>query len=195
MDNKLFPDYFSRMEWGNFFKLGKKVYYYRVQIKFEFCHLLVGTVVPQRGGVSFNVPFYIIRCPIFHTFSSFKLYMFLFIFQREVNLQGSVLIDWLVGLKRKQKIVSGKGKGKKKQKAEDQSSLCGVCKRNCDIDCVCCDLCDTWYHFVCVRMTADEKDLEDDWFCLSCKNWFSRITVYMCMCTSGKKNICVFTVN
>jgi hypothetical protein len=48
---------------------------------------------------------------------------------------------------------------------------------------------------VCVRMTADEKDLEDDWFCLSCKNWFSRITVYMCMCTSGKKNICVFTIN
>ena len=60
MHNKLFPDYFSRMEWGNFFKLGKTTDYYRVQIKFEFCHLLVGTVVPQRVGVTFNVPFYII---------------------------------------------------------------------------------------------------------------------------------------
>jgi hypothetical protein len=38
-------------------------------------------------------------------------------------------------------------RGRRNKKAEDQSSLCGVCKRNCDIDCVCCDLYDTWYHF------------------------------------------------
>jgi hypothetical protein len=125
------------MEWGNFFKLGKTTDYYRVQIKFEFCHLLVGTVVPQRVGVTFNVPFYIIRCPFFHTFSSFK-YVFIYLSERGES-------SGLRKVKRKQKIVSGKGNGKKKnQKAEHQSFLCGVCKRNCDIDCVCCDLCDTW---------------------------------------------------
>lgn len=68
--------------------------------------------------------------------------------------------------------TSGRGttkeKGKKKQKTRDvEESPCGICSRNCEIDSVCCDLCDKWYHFVCLGVAGDEDEFDDkkDWYC------------------------------
>ena len=63
------------------------------------------------------------------------------------------------------------GKGKKKQTSGTVLYPCGVCKGICEIDCVCCDLCDTWYHFTCITLTGEEDAFQGDadWFCNICK--------------------------
>lgn len=66
--------------------------------------------------------------------------------------------------KRKRKQA---GKGKKKQKAVEQKVtdvyLCGISDKRCVDECVCCDLCDTWYHFICLQVDGDEEEFNDDW--------------------------------
>lgn len=44
---------------------------------------------------------------------------------------------------------------------------CGMCGLSCTQNCVCCDLCDEWYHYTCLKCTGDE--FEDEWFCPACR--------------------------
>ena len=45
---------------------------------------------------------------------------------------------------------------------------CGKCNIECGDDCViCCDRCDKWYHFACVKMSS-RKVPKAEWFCYKC---------------------------
>ena len=45
---------------------------------------------------------------------------------------------------------------------------CGTCEKECDSECVACDLCDRWFHLDCVKCTVEDVE-EIDWFCTTCK--------------------------
>ncbi|XP_062616895.1 uncharacterized protein LOC134278614 [Saccostrea cucullata] len=73
---------------------------------------------------------------------------------------------------RKRKRRQG-GKGKKKKTVDQQLSdvyMCGICDQQCDNECVCCDICDTWYHFICLQVDGDDEEFNSDWYCNTCKN-------------------------
>ena len=54
------------------------------------------------------------------------------------------------------------------QAAPSQWWPCGMCGLNCIENCVCCDLCDKWHHYTCLKCNGDE--FEDEWFCPACRS-------------------------
>lgn len=73
------------------------------------------------------------------------------------------------GKRRGSRISSSKGKQPMK-KSKTIKSPCGICKQECTDGVVCCDNCDTWHHFDCLNLDADDKEFNaDKWYCHECR--------------------------
>lgn len=65
------------------------------------------------------------------------------------------------------KKKTGKGKGKR---SKTTKWPCGRCQKDCVVDSVCCDMCDTWHHYECIGLLGDEQELqEEEWICPDCR--------------------------
>ena len=65
------------------------------------------------------------------------------------------------------KKKTGKGKGKR---SKTTKWPCGRCQKDCVVDSVCCDICDTWHHYECIGLLGDEQELqEEEWICPDCR--------------------------
>ena len=74
-----------------------------------------------------------------------------------------------------------KGKGRRSRKSSSMGKRpmkklktikwpCGICEQECTHGVVCCDNCDTWHHFDCLNMDADDEEFDvDEWSCPDCR--------------------------
>lgn len=70
---------------------------------------------------------------------------------------------------------SSKQKGKGRRSRQSSSMIkrpmeklktikwpCGICEHECTDGIVCCDNCDTWHHFNCLNVDADDEEFDAD---------------------------------
>ena len=61
-------------------------------------------------------------------------------------------------------------------KKRGRGSKTGANKSSCKYDCgrrdtkamICCESCESWFHFGCVNLTTDIVEQLEDWFCKQC---------------------------
>ena len=78
---------------------------------------------------------------------------------------------------RESKPAKGKRKGKGKGKAPKKKTVeypCGICFHECVEMSIACDLCDTWFHYNCAGLSAEDVEMLEgkdlDWHCSVCKS-------------------------
>lgn len=74
-----------------------------------------------------------------------------------------------------------KGKGRTSRKSSSKGKRpmkilktikwpCGICEHECNDGVVCCDNCETWHHFNCWKVDANDEEFDaDEWFCPDCR--------------------------
>lgn len=67
-------------------------------------------------------------------------------------------------------VLKKEEKSKKKGEDEDCKTSCGACRQYYGPDkfWVCCDMCDRWFHCMCVKITPAEAALIEKYKCPSC---------------------------
>ena len=72
--------------------------------------------------------------------------------------------------KRRRSSKSSSKEKRPMKRSKTIKSPCGICKQECTNGVVCCDYCDTWHHFDCLNVNADDEEFNaDKWYCPECR--------------------------